>query len=85
MYLVPDNDEDLFADRNTNLKQVDQLEPQTHFGAMIARQVTNDAAASAGHRNIAGGLIGEPTKIGVNAVSRSFLISNLKFQSSDEA
>ncbi|KAG4070831.1 hypothetical protein HA402_011057 [Bradysia odoriphaga] len=68
LYLVPDNDEDLFADRGTTLKEVNQLESQTYFGAMVARQMTNDAAALAGHRNIAGGLVGEPTTMGVNAI-----------------
>lgn len=69
MYLVPDNDEDLFADRSVTLKEVDQLEPQTHFGAMFARQITNNASPVDGQRNIAGGLVGDPTKMGVNAVS----------------
>ncbi|XP_037031343.1 uncharacterized protein LOC119070914 isoform X2 [Bradysia coprophila] len=69
LYLVPDNDEDLFADRGTTLKEVDQLESQTHFGAMFARQVTNNSAALAGQRNIAGGLVGEPTTMGVKAIT----------------
>lgn len=42
---------------------------------MIAKQITNDTVAPSGQRNIAGGLIGDPTKSSVRLVSKDFRIN----------
>ncbi len=68
--MVADNDEDLLTAKGASLQEVDQLEPLTHFGAMIARQITDDTVTATGPRNIAGGLVGDPTKNIVNSVSK---------------
>lgn len=42
---------------------------------MIAKQITNDTVAPSGQRNIAGALIGDPTKSSVKLVSKKFRIN----------
>lgn len=67
--LVGDNDEEILESKAVSLKIVPHLEPRTHFGAMIAKQITNATVSLSGPRNIAGGLVGETTKICVESVS----------------
>lgn len=70
--MVADNDEDFLASKAANLKEVHEVQPQTNFGAMIAKQIKNDVQSQPSQRNFAGALIGEPTKNCVKWVSKKF-------------
>lgn len=71
--LVANDDEEIQESKAISLKIVPTLEPRTHFGAMIAKQITNATVPLSGPRNIAGGLIGDTTKTCVESVSRDFV------------
>lgn len=68
---MSDNDGDSIASHPTCFNDVLQLHPQTPFGAMIAKHITNAAISVPGQRTHAGALIGDPL-IGVKGVSNIF-------------
>lgn len=66
--MIANNDEDVLRSKSAALL-VSQLQPRTYFGAITAKQITNDTVSQSGQRNFAGRLIGDSSKNCVKSVS----------------